>query len=148
MSKIPHPIILKNSFANTRKTLILFLFKIPQISNFCYFLRKFDTMQVVFKLFEKFNLGLGLFLYANLVFAQDVSNISGVDDMLIAGQSMLKVAAKWGGIATVVVSALALGSGRLEGAFAQTICKILVVIGLLAAAMSFFGDKISWGFTF
>ena len=105
-------------------------------------------MQWVLKLFKNFKVGLSLFLYASLVLAQDVSNISGVDDMLVAGQSLLKVAAKWGGIVTVVVSALALGSGRLEGALAQTICKILVVVGLLMAAMSFFGGKISWGFAF
>jgi hypothetical protein len=89
-----------------------------------------------------------LYLYSKIIWAQDVSNISGVDDMLIAGQGMLKVAAKWGGIVTVVGAALALGSGRLEGALAHTICKILIVVGLLIAAMTFFGTKISWGFTF
>lgn len=105
-------------------------------------------MLSVCKWIKRFNFGFMLYLYTVLVNAQDVSNVSGVDDMLIAGQSMLKVAAKWGGIGTVVCAALALGSGRLEGAFAQTICKILVVVGLLIAAMSFFGNKISWGFAF
>lgn len=100
------------------------------------------------RLFKSVNLAICLFVYTRLIWAQDVSNISGVDDMLVAGQSILKVGAKWGGIVTVVGSALALGSGRLEGALAQTVCKILVVIGLLIAAMSFFGDKISWGFAF
>jgi hypothetical protein len=99
-------------------------------------------------LLKSVSFSIMLYLYAGMVCAQDVSNVSGVDDMLLAGQGMLKVAAKWGGIVTVVCAALALGSGRLEGAFAQTICKVLVVVGLLMAAMSFFGTKISWGFAF
>jgi hypothetical protein len=105
-------------------------------------------MKYLSKLIKNLNLCICLFLYTGVLWAQDVTNISGVDDMLVAGQSMLKVAAKWGGIVTVVGAALALGRGRLEGALAQTICKILVVVGLLIAAMSFFGDKISWGFAF
>lgn len=105
-------------------------------------------MKPVLRLLKWMNFSFGLYLYTSLIWAQDVSNVSGVDDMLIAGQGMLKVAAKWGGIVTVVCAALALGSGRLEGAFAQTICKVLVVVGLLMAAMSFFGTKISWGFAF
>ncbi|MFN8769265.1 MAG: hypothetical protein ACK5Z5_01610 [Neisseriaceae bacterium] len=83
------------------------------------------------------------------VFALDSSSIqiSGVSDMLSNGETMLKVAAKWGGIATVVGAALALGSGKLQGALVHTICKILIVIGLLIAAFSYFGNKIN-GFAF
>ena len=91
---------------------------------------------------------VSMFLYIGVVKAQNMTNIDGVDDMLMSGQSMIKVAAKWGGVVTVVGAALALGSGRLEGALAQTICKILIVVGLLIAAMTFFGEKISWGFSF
>lgn len=91
---------------------------------------------------------LSFVLYSIIAKAQDVTNIDGVDDMLKSGQSIAKVAAKWGGIMTVVGAALALGSGRLEGALAQTICKILIVIGLLIAASTFFGSKISWGLSF
>ena len=87
-------------------------------------------------------------IYVTLVKAQDLTNIDGVDDMLKSGQSIAKVAAKWGGIITVIGAALALGSGRLEGALAHTICKVLIVIGLLIAASTFFGNKISWGFAF
>ena len=68
--------------------------------------------------------------------------ITGVSDMLSNGEDLLRFAAKWGGIATVVGSALALGRGRMEGMLAQTICKILIVIGLLIAAFSFFGNQI------
>jgi hypothetical protein len=89
-----------------------------------------------------------LSLYSALTHALDQANIQGVDDMLNAGQNLTKVAAKWGGIITVVGAALALGSGRLEGALAQTVCKICIVIGLLVAAEGFFGSKISWGFVF
>ncbi|MCC2624523.1 MAG: hypothetical protein K0R14_396 [Burkholderiales bacterium] len=105
-------------------------------------------MKLTIKLLKVLNCAIYLYLHTILVHAQDVSNVSGVDDMLLAGQSILKVAAKWGGILTVVCAALALGSGRLEGAFAYTICKVLIVIGLLIAAMGFFGSKISWGFSF
>ena len=81
--------------------------------------------------------------------ALDASSIqiTGVSDMLSNGETLLKVAAKWGGITTVVVGALALGSGKMHTSFAQVICKILVVIGLLIAAFSYFGTKIN-GFAF
>lgn len=91
---------------------------------------------------------LSFMLYSIIAKAQDTTSIDGVDDMLKSGQNIVKVSAKWGGIITVVGAALALGSGRLEGALAQTICKVLIVIGLLVAAMTFFGNKISWGFSF
>lgn len=102
----------------------------------------------MFKQSNKAFLALLLILLISLVHAQDATGISDVDDMINSGQSIIKVAAKWGGITTVVGAALALGSGRLEGALAHTVCKILIVIGLLAAAFTFFGQKISWGFSF
>ncbi|MFN7093967.1 MAG: hypothetical protein ACK4M7_01250 [Burkholderiales bacterium] len=80
--------------------------------------------------------------------AHDTVDIEGVKDMLKSGQDLVGVAAKWGGVITVVGAALALGSGRLEGALAQTVCKIFIVIGLLAAALGYFGGKIGWGFAF
>ncbi|MCE2706537.1 MAG: hypothetical protein LW807_05615 [Proteobacteria bacterium] len=90
-----------------------------------------------------------LFLCGAVSYAADSSSIqiTGVSEMLGNGETMLKVAAKWGGITTVVGAALALGRGRLEGALAQTICKILIVCGLLIAAFSYFGTKIT-GFAF
>lgn len=91
---------------------------------------------------------LSFMFYSIMAKAQDTTSIDGVDDMLKSGQNIVKVSAKWGGIITVVGAALALGGGRLEGALAQTICKVLIVIGLLVAAMTFFGNKISWGFSF
>jgi hypothetical protein len=82
-------------------------------------------------------------LFYNL-FAADASSIKieGVSDMLSNGETLLKFAAKWGGIATVVGAALSLGRGKLEGALAQTVCKILIVVGLLIAAFSYFGNHI------
>lgn len=101
-----------------------------------------------FNFFHRLYFSTLLFIFSKLVYAADAIGIGEVDDMLTHGQNALKVAAKWGGIATVVGAALALGSGRMEGALAQTICKILIVIGLLVAAMSFFAKKIVWGFSF
>ncbi len=87
--------------------------------------------------------------YCSLVLALDKSGVSGVDDMLASGQGMIKVAAKWGGITTIVGAAVALGHGRLEGALAQTICKILIVVGLLVSAFGFFQEQLSsFGFIF
>ena len=90
-----------------------------------------------------------LLFYNIAVYAADPDSIqiTGVKDMLQDGQSLVLVAAKWGGIVTVICAALALGRGKLEGAMAQTIVKILVVVGLLIAATKFFGDKIQ-GFMF
>ncbi|MCX8514039.1 MAG: hypothetical protein ORN24_00555 [Burkholderiales bacterium] len=101
------------------------------------------------KVFLKYSCWLLLLGLTNhLILAQDMIGISEVDSMLMTGKNIVEVAAKWGGIITVVGSALALGSGRLEGALAQTICKIFIVIGLLIAAFTFFGTKVSWGFNF
>ena len=97
---------------------------------------------------NKIILLLSLSFYSLLSYAADTTGISDIDDMVNAGQSILKVAAKWGGILTVVGAALALGSGRLQGSLAQTVCKVLIVIGLLMASYTYFGQKISWGFSF
>lgn len=104
-------------------------------------------MKTLSRLVLKFNFFI-LLSYYKLSIAQDMIGISDVDSMLTTGKSIVQVAAKWGGIITVVGSALALGSGRMEGGLAQTICKIFVVIGLLISAFTFFGNKISWGFSF
>ena len=47
-----------------------------------------------------------LFSYAKWLYAQDMTGISDVDNMLTTGQNIIKVAAKWGGIMTVVGAAL------------------------------------------
>lgn len=101
-------------------------------------------MHIIKKLYISFI----LLFFTTFLYAQDSIGIGEVDDMLQSGQSMIRVAAKWGGILTVVGAAITLGRGRLEGALAQTICKILIVIGLLVAAFSYFGSKVSWGFNF
>ena len=87
---------------------------------------------------------------SGVIYAADASSIqiSGISDMLSNGETMLKVFAKWGGIATVVGAALALGTGRLEGALAHTVCKVLIVIGLLISAFGFFSQKMAFGFAF
>lgn len=90
-----------------------------------------------------------LTLYATPAHAADTTTLPGpVNALLTGGQSVIKVAAKWGGILTVVGGALALGSGRLEGALAQTICKVIVVIGILSIAVTYFGGLITYGFAF
>ncbi len=83
------------------------------------------------------------------MYALDASgiHITGVSDMLSDGEDLLKFAAKWGGIATVVGAAVALGSGRLHSDIAQVVFRILLVIGLLIAAFSYFGTKIN-GYAF
>lgn len=98
---------------------------------------------------RKVSLIIFLLFYNIVVYAADPDSIqiTGVRDMLQDGQNLVLVAAKWGGIVTVICAALALGRGRLEGAMSQTIIKILVVVGLLIAATKFFGDKIQ-GFMF
>ena len=97
---------------------------------------------------KKTILMLSLSLYSLVVYASDTTGISDVDDMLKTGQTIVGVAAKWGGIVTVVVAALALGSGKLQGAASQAVSKVFIVIGLLIAAYSYFGKEISWGFSF
>lgn len=89
-----------------------------------------------------------LSLYSLVVYASDTTGLGDVDDMLKTGQNIVEVAAKWGGIVTVVVAALALGSGRLQGSVSQTVSKVFIVIGLLMAASSYFGKQIGWGFSF
>jgi coenzyme F420-reducing hydrogenase beta subunit len=107
----------------------------------------------IFYVLRKFRLQINcLIIFALCLgscYAADPSSIqiSGVSDMLEDGQTLIQVAAKWGGIVTVVCAALALGRGRMEGAIAQTTAKILIVVGLLIASTKFFGPKIA-GFAF
>lgn len=108
-------------------------------------------MKKFYTLIKNAFFGLSLYAFMEITYALDQTGIRGVDDMLTSGQNIAKVAAKWGGIATVIGAALALGSGRLEGALAQTICKILIVVGLLIAAFGYFGkelDTVTSGFQF
>lgn len=112
--------------------------------------KSFNGFKLIIKhiSFKSFVVVVSLCFYNGLAYAADTSGIAGIDDMIISGQKILMVAAKWGGITTVVGTALALGRGRLEGALAQTVCKILIVIGLLIAAFGFFKEKLAFGFTF
>lgn len=105
-------------------------------------------MRVIFNCAQHVSFWLFFVLYSVLAKAQDNVSIDGVGDMITTGQDMIRVAAKWGGIITVVGAALALGSGKLEGALAQTICKVIIVIALIIAAFGYFGKQISWGFAF
>jgi hypothetical protein len=105
-------------------------------------------MRFFIALFKSANLWLLLLLCSGFVNAADQTDIPQINTMLTSGQSMIKVAAKWGGILTVVGSALALGSGKLEGALAQTICKILIVVGLLIASLTYFHGQLAMGFAF
>ncbi len=98
--------------------------------------------------FKKIIFTLSLLFYSLVVYAADDTGIRDVDDMLKTGRNIVSVAAKWGGIVTVVVAALALGSGRLQGSAAQAISKVFIVIGLLMAAFNYFGRGMSWGFSF
>lgn len=106
------------------------------------------VMRNTVRAYRKWSLLVGLFFYNTLVYAVEAVGVDGIDDMVKTGQNMIWVAAKWGGIATVVGGAIALGSGKLEGALAQTVCKILIVSGLLIAAFTFFKDKFAFGFAF
>ena len=105
-------------------------------------------MLQITSLFKKNIFMLSLLFYSLAANAADTTGIAGIDEMVGAGQNILKGAARWGGILTVVIGALALGSGRLQGTASQTICKILIVIGLLMAAFNYFGQNVSWGFSF
>ena len=105
-------------------------------------------MQKKFPYLQRLQFWLWWIFYSTLAYSQDNVNIEGVSDMIRSGQDMIRVAAKWGGILTVVGAALALGGGRLEGALAQTICKVVIVIALIMAAFGYFGKQISWGFSF
>ena len=105
-------------------------------------------MRQILAMFKNTGLLPLLLLFSAFVYGADQTDIPQINAMLTSGQSMIKVAAKWGGILTVVGSALALGSGRLEGALAQTMCKILIVIGLLVASLTYFQGQLAVGFSF
>ena len=98
--------------------------------------------------FKKIIFTLSISFCSLLAYASDTTGLGDVDSMLKTGQNIVAVAAKWGGIITVVVAALALGSGRLQGSAAQAVSKVFIVIGLLMAAFSYFGNEVSWGFSF
>jgi hypothetical protein len=109
---------------------------------------QFNIINKILNYYKKLWFGVSLMLYNVMVYAADTAGIAGIDDMISSGQKLLMVCAKWGGITTVVGAALALGRGRLEGALAQTVCKILIVVGLLIAAFGFFKEQLAFGFSF
>jgi hypothetical protein len=98
--------------------------------------------------FKKIIFTLSITFCSLLANASDTTGLQDVDSMLKTGQNIVAVSAKWGGIITVVVAALALGSGRLQGSVAQAVSKVFIVIGLLMAAFSYFGNEVRWGFSF
>ena len=136
----------KPTSANVRKTSQFFCIKYRLEVDLIFY--GVETMRLILALFKNPNLWVVLLLYSGFTNAADQTGITGIDTMITSGQNIIKVAAKWGGILTVVGSALALGSGRLEGALAQTVCKILIVVGLLVAAFTYFSTQLGVGFAF
>jgi hypothetical protein len=56
--------------------------------------------------------------------------------------------AKWGGILMIVIGGVVIGSGKAQGALANTIFGIVLAIGLIMGAWGWFSANFSQGFAF
>ncbi|MBP9777767.1 MAG: hypothetical protein KBD25_01130 [Rickettsiaceae bacterium] len=87
-------------------------------------------------------------LFAKLVLASDTTGIEDLNKQATAAEQMIEFIAKWGGIAMIVVTVLAIGFGKAKGEVAYVLCAVGISIGGLSAAWGWFGESFAHGFVF
>jgi hypothetical protein len=88
-----------------------------------------------------------LFLLRN-VYAEDTTNIEGLNTMLTSGQQLLRILAKWGGVGLIVTGAILIGFHKTKGETMGVIVWILLACGLLIAAFGWWEGVFTNGFAF
>jgi|GEM_PF-2847267 len=89
-----------------------------------------------------------MILMFGIAHATDSSGIQELDDQSTKFQNGVKVFAKWGGILMIVIGGVVIGSGKAQGALANTIFGIVLAIGLIMGAWGWFSANFSQGFAF
>lgn len=80
--------------------------------------------------------------------ATDSTGITDLDSKATQFQSGVKSFAKWGGILMIVVGGVVLASGQAQGQTAKLLFGILLGVGCIMGAWSWFSDKFTYGFAF
>mgnify|MGYP003418310636 FL=1 len=89
-----------------------------------------------------------MILMFGVAHATDSSGITELDDQGSKFQNGIKMFAKWGGILMIVIGGVMIGSGKAQGALANTIFGIVLAIGLIMGAWGWFSANFSQGFAF
>ena len=82
------------------------------------------------------------------VYAEDVTGVDSIDNTLRTGQTILKVVAKWGGVALLVAAGILFGLGKAKGEAIGMGFYIVIGLGIIAAAFGWWNTIFTSGFTF
>lgn len=80
--------------------------------------------------------------------AADSTGIKDLDSKATQFQSGVKSFAKWGGILMIVIGGVVLASGQAQGQTAKLLFGILLGVGCVLGAWSWFSDSFTQGFAF
>lgn len=82
-----------------------------------------------------------------LVYASDTVNIDGLNTVISSGQQMIKVFAKWGGLAMIVFTGVMIGMHKAKGEIAGVLTWAGLGCGLIIAAFGWWNTIFTSGFT-
>lgn len=91
----------------------------------------------------------GALMCAKMAFATDsIDAIPELNTQASAGMQVIQFVAKWGGVLAIVLSVIAIGSGKAKGEVASVLVTLGIMIGGLAAAWGFYTTSFTHGFAF
>lgn len=89
-----------------------------------------------------------LMSFMMLAHAADSTGIKDLDSKSTQFQSGVKAFAKWGGILMIIIGGVVLASGKAQGQTATLLFQILLGVGCILGAWSWFSDSFTQGFAF
>lgn len=92
------------------------------------------------------SLGLLLLIVSYFTYAVDATGIPEIDKPISQGQTILKLIAKWGGIAMIVLAGLMFGQGKLRGQALNYGVSLILGLGLVSAAFGWWDTNFTSGF--
>ncbi|MBY0380060.1 MAG: hypothetical protein K2P99_06660 [Burkholderiales bacterium] len=97
---------------------------------------------------KKLYLFLIFWFFSCAVFAADMTGVSQIDNTLSTGQTIIKVVAKWGGIALLVAAGIMFGLGKAKGEAIGLGFYMVIGLGIIAAAFGWWNSIFTSGFAF
>lgn len=99
---------------------------------------------------KKLYLFTALWLYSFAVFASTTTGIAQIDNNTTIGESILTVAAKWGGVGLLVAAGVMFGLGKMKGEALGFAFYLLIGLGLISAGFGWWatGSGFGSGFSF
>jgi hypothetical protein len=91
---------------------------------------------------------VSLALFSAICYAEEMTNIAALDKTLSTGQTILKVVAKFGGIAVLVVAGFIFATGKAKGEAIGIMFYVLLGLGIIASAFGWWGTIFTSGFAF